>query len=48
MRHSPFNGQFGFDLELHLRLVLSFVFFVQHFRVTLFDDVSKIGGAAIT
>ena len=25
VRHSPFNGQFHFDLKLHLRLFLSFV-----------------------
>ena len=25
VRHSPFNGQFGFDLQLHLWLLLSFV-----------------------
>ena len=27
VRHSPFNGQFGFDLQLHLRLMPLFVLF---------------------
>ena len=45
VRHSPFSGQFGFGLKLHLRLMLSFVLFST---LGFFDDVSNIGSAAIT
>ena len=42
MRHAPFTAQFGFDLQLHLQLLLIF-YFAQHFRIMLFD-VSDVGG----
>ena len=39
VRNSPFNGQFGFDLQLHLWVVLV-IFVPKHFRTMFSDDVS--------
>ena len=45
MRHSPFNEQFGFDLKLHLWLLL---LFVLPSNAIYIDHVSNIGGTVIT
>ena len=46
VRHSLFNEQFRFDLQLHLRLLLSF-FLLRNLKLFFFD-VSNIASAAIT